>query len=151
MPRPAKKLTGPVTLGKVLAVKMLIFLFIASAFASVSLCKDKRYLFDINSVSLHPSDKVVPGQIVTLNVNYTTPALITEGTSKTTIRYHGFPLPPYTDSICNMARCPIQPGTHTFTYNLQYPYALPGRTKTNIIWYDSNATTFICLTISLTT
>ena len=102
-------------------------------------------------MTLYPSDKVVPGQLVTLNVNYTTPVLITAGTSKTTIRYHGFPLPPYTESICGMTSCPIQHGTHMFTYQFQYPYALPGRTKTNIIWYDSNATTLTCLTISLTT
>ena len=136
--------------GKVLAVKMLILMFIASAFASVSLC-DKDTLFNINSMTLNPSDKAVPGEIVTLNVNYTTPVLVTAGTSKTTIRYHGFPLPPYKDSICNMIACPITPGTHTFTYQLQYPYSLPGRTKTNIIWYDSNATTLMCLTIGLTT
>jgi hypothetical protein len=147
MPQPIK-LTRLATLGK---VPMLLFLFIASAFASVSLCQQRRYLFDINSLRIDPSDKVVPGEIVSLNVNYTTPILITEGTSKTTIRYHGFPLPPYTDSICSIMTCPIQPGTHMFTYKFQYPYSLPGRTTTNIIWYDSNATTFMCITISLTT
>jgi len=130
---------------------MFLFLFIASAFAHVTLCNNARnYQLYISSVSLYPSDEVVAGQMVTLRVNYSTPVPITEGTSKTTVRYHGWPLPPYTESICNIISCPIKPGKHNFTYSFPYPYSLPGRTMTNIIWYDSNVT-LMCLTITLRT
>ena len=137
---------------------MLLFLFIASAFASVSIC-DKAltssgprsqvpYVFHISGISLNPAEEVARSQIVRLNVNYTTPILITEGTSMTTIRYHGLALPSLKQSICDLTSCPIQPGKHNFTYSFQYPF-FPGRTTTTIMWYDANATIFICLKILL--
>lgn len=127
---------------------MLLFLFIASALASVSICEKAPYLFHVSGISINPEAEVVPGELVRLNVNYTTPVLITDGTSKTTIRYAGLALPSFTQSICDLTNCPIQPGKHNFTYTFQYPF-FPGRTKTSIIWYDVNATIFLCLSITL--
>ena len=130
---------------------MFIFLMFASAFAGISYCNNARnYQLSISSINLYPLDEVVAGQMVTLRVNYSTPVNITEGTSKTTIRYHGWPLPPYTEPLCNILTCPVKAGKHNFTYNFPYPFALPGRTITNIIWYDSNVT-LMCLTITLRT
>jgi hypothetical protein len=128
---------------------MLLFLFITSALASVSICEKAPYLFHVSDISINPQNEVVPGQIITLSVNYSTPILVTEGTSKATIRYAGIALPSFTQSICDLTSCPIQPGKHNFTYEFQYPRGFPGRTKTSIIWYDMNATVFLCLSITL--
>lgn len=138
---------------------MLIFLFIASAFATVSICdkglassgprSQAPYVFHVTDISINPDAEVAPGQIVTLSVNYSTPILVTEGISKTTIRYAGLALPSFTQSICDLTSCPIQPGKHNFTYEFQYPRGFPGRTKTSIMWYDANATVFLCLSITL--
>ena len=128
---------------------LLILSFIASAFATVSICDKSPYLLHVSDIRINPQNEVVPGQIVTLNVNYSTPILVTEGTSKTSIRYGGIALPSFKQSICDLTTCPIQPGKHNFTYNFQYPRGFPGRTKTSIMWYDANSTVFLCLSITL--
>lgn len=148
---------------------MLVFLLLSSAFASISICEkgvvspmstwqsltftgqrwQSPYLFHIRDFRLSPPDEVKQGQIITLSVNYTSPILIDAGTSMTTIRYRGLPLPALKQSICELTSCPIQPGTNNFTYTFQYPYGFPGSTTTSIMWYDANATVFFCLKIIL--
>lgn len=150
---PTKKLTGGGGLGEGPSPQMFLLLsFIASAFASVSLCDTTHnYPFQVTSISLNPPDVATPGHIVTMSVNYTTPYLIVNGTSKTTVRYYGIPLPPYIESICDIVSCPIKAGENSLTYKFQYPYGFVGRTSTTVIWYDHYATTFMCLRISLRT
>ena len=115
------------------------------AYASVKNCKPDSIL---KIKSLSTLELVHPGQNITLNVNYSSPGIITNGTSEISTRYNYIFTNSFTDSICNTVACPITTGDHSewFVYNI--PEWLTGVTNTRIIWKDYNYT-LLCIEISL--
>ena len=128
---------------------MVMLPFLLGAFAlKVSNCGGNQAAFRFNELSVYPTT-VVPGDPVTLHVQYTVPdgMVITEGKATYAIKYNFIPLTPTIEPLCKDLPCPITPGTYSNNTVSIWPSGLSGSVSTKITWTDEKGALLACITV----
>ena len=122
--------------------------FLAFADAKVTDCtKASASRFTIQSLSLTP-EQVSPGENVTLGLLYTNPALVSDGTVRTSVTYNFIPLTPTVEPLCKSVACPLEPGQHDGGVSYAFPTGLTGTVVTKIVWTVMNIEV-LCIQLTL--
>jgi len=130
----------------------LLGLFIAAAAAPVlKNCGVTKAIFKLNSYSLTPAAPI-PGNPVTLNMDYTVPEgiVVNGGIATYAFTYNSIPLTPTTEPLCSNIPCPISPGTYSNHTITQWPSGLSGSFTIKNTWTDDKGAQLICLSIAAT-
>jgi hypothetical protein len=134
-----------------LALLKTLAAFSATApfFGSVRDCAPGSSIFTVNSVSLDPATPV-PGQSMTLNLDYTVPygTTVNGGQVEYAITYNYIPFQPSYEPLCQDIPCPLGPGTYTNASTSVWPAGVSGLVVSQMKWYDDAADLLLCIEIS---
>jgi hypothetical protein len=109
-------------------------------------CGTAATVFKINSMSLTPVNPV-PGELVTMNLDYTVPEgfTVTDGETKYAITYNFLPLAPTIEPLCQNIPCPLGGGTYQNKSYSTWPTGVSGSVNTKITWTDEVGTQLLCI------
>ena len=102
-------------------------------------------LFTIDSLSQTPSDTIIAGQNMTLNLLYTNPTTVTGGIVTTSTTYNFLPLTPTVSDLCESIECPLAPGQHDGSTTYPFPVGLSGTLNVKIVWSNIDSVQLLCL------
>lgn len=126
---------------------LLLALSTMTANASISNCATpaEPSLFTIDALSQIPSDTIVAGQNISLNLLYTSPTTVTGGSVTTTTTYNFLPLTPTVTDLCESIECPLAPGQHDGSTTYPFPVGISGTLNVKIIWSNIDSVQLLCL------
>lgn len=127
---------------------MRLLLLPALVAASITNCAPNS-VFQITQLALDPPTTVTAGQNVSLNLIYTTPVEINDGTVTTSITYNFLPITPTVEPLCTSTTCPILIGYHDASSWYLMPTGVRGTVTTKIVWTDVNNTQLLCISMTL--
>ena len=112
-------------------------------------CGAGKSLFKINSMSLSPVDPM-PGDIVTLNLDYTVPdgVVVMDGLTRYDFTYNFLPLSPTIEPLCQNIPCPLASGTYVNKSSSTWPTGLSGSLTTKITWADQDEKQLLCINMA---
>jgi len=102
-------------------------------------------LFTIDSLSQTPSDTIIAGQNMTLNLLYTSPTMVTGGSVTTSTTYNFLPLTPTVTDLCDSIECPLNPGQHDGSTTYPFPVGVSGTLSIKIVWSNIDSLQLLCL------
>jgi hypothetical protein len=131
---------------------MFLLLLVALAEAAtptVKDCSSGTSVFTVNAASLVPADPI-PGQNVTLHLEYTVPpgVTVTGGQSTFAITYNFIPLSPTVEPLCQDIPCPLGPGSYSNNTVSMWPSGLSGTVVSTLKWQDTDAKQLLCISIT---
>jgi hypothetical protein len=118
-------------------------------FGDVRDCGAGTSLFTVNSVALDPMNPV-PGQNVTLSLDYTVPAGITVkgGQTEYDITWNYIPFDPSYEPLCQDIPCPLGPGQYRNKSTSLWPDSVSGYITSQMKWIDDANQLLLCVEIS---
>jgi hypothetical protein len=122
---------------------LLALLLSAINAATVTLCGGTFSVLDCSITPTNP----VPGDNVTLHMQYAVPSLITDGTSQLTFTYNFLPLTPVVEPLCSNVPCPLEPGTYFNDTVFSWP-DVSGTFTSVMKWTDPSSKLLLCIKIS---
>ena len=129
----------------------VIAAYIATVLSSTGVkdCSTGKEAFKVNAVTLAPSVPV-PGQNVTLHLDYTVPSgmVVTDGLATYATTYNFIPLTPTTEPLCANVPCPLSSGTYANDTTTLWPTGLSGTLVSRMSWADSTNAPLLCIEIS---
>jgi len=133
------------TLFKALAFYRTTFRF----YGEVRDCAAGTSVFTVNSVSLNPAAPV-PGQNVTLSLDYTVPAgvTVTGGQTEYDITWNFIPFEPSYEPLCGDIPCPLGPGRYTNQSTSLWPDSVSGYVTSQMKWLDEGNKLLLCIEIA---
>lgn len=93
-------------------------------------------------------DPPIPGKPVDLTLIFdNTGPEINDGTISTSLIINGLPFPTISEPLCDIARCPITPGSNNQSTSVTWPQ-VSGNIKSQITWNDVNGQPLLCLNMN---
>ncbi len=128
---------------------LLLVALAAAAPPTVKDCSSGTSVFTVNAASLVPADPI-PGQNVTLHLEYTVPpgVTVTGGQSTFAITYNFIPFSPTVEPLCQDIPCPLGPGSYSNNTVSMWPSGLSGTVVSTLKWQDTDANQLLCISIT---
>ncbi len=106
-------------------------------------------MFTVNSVGLDPANPV-PGQNVTLKLDYTVPAgvTVTGGQTEYDITWNYIPFDPSFEPLCQNIPCPLGPGQYQNQSTSVWPDSVSGYITSQMKWLDEGNKLLLCVEIA---
>ncbi len=118
-------------------------------FGGVSDCAPGASVFTVNSVSLEPAVPI-PGQNVTLTLDYTVPdgVTVTGGETEYDITWNYIPFEPSYEPLCQDIPCPLGSGRYTNRSTSVWPDSVSGYVTSQMKWLNEAKEILLCVEIS---
>jgi hypothetical protein len=118
-------------------------------FGEVRDCGAGTSVFTVNSVALDPISPV-PGQNVTLSLDYTVPAgtTVVGGQTEYDITWNFIPFEPSYGPLCSDIPCPIGPGQYKNQTTSLWPASVSGYVTSQVKWLDEASRLLLCIEIA---
>lgn len=119
------------------------------ALCSVNDCGAGKSVFTIQSVSLDPPTPV-PGQDMTLTLDYTVPAdtIVSGGETEYDITWNYIPFEPSYEPLCQNIPCPLGPGRYKNQSTSVWPDSVSGYIVSQMKWTDEAGRLLLCVEIA---
>lgn len=120
-----------------------------SLLTTVSDCGKSAAVFTVNSVETVPLNPV-PGQNMTLMLDYTVPAgtTVTGGQAEYDITWNYIPFEPSYEPLCHNIPCPLGPGRYTNQSTSVWPDSVSGYITSQMKWLDEGNKLLLCVEVA---
>jgi hypothetical protein len=121
-----------------------MFLRVAASVLLANCTKDDA-LATITNMALSP-ETPAPGDVVTLQIDYTLKQAVASGTATYTLSLNGLPFPATHDDLCTQTVCPKDTGDHTELSKSTFP-DVSGKIVSGIEW-TTDASQIWCMSMT---